>query len=249
MSESKAITKIFYIFLFISFSSGFAIICFTDLRTSPAGKIIQFRAKVYPYKWQLRTGLLLLLLLLTVVAFVAAIKELHRLNIVLAAFVFILLIVEISLAGKWLTWRNEQTEITKEQGDGNTMLQQYGINPAITKIMDYVQSSYSCCGVTDYRDWATTNWAAQVVSILTRSFDIISIQSTELFAIVLKTSLFSTSSSHDPEIRMFHCLFIVLKISLLSTTSSHDPEIRMFHCLFIVSKTSSFIIVLAFEIP
>jgi hypothetical protein len=35
-------------------------------------------------------------------------------------------------------------------------------------------------------------------------------------------------------IRMFHCLFIVLKISLFSMLSSHDPLIRMFHCLFIV---------------
>ena len=165
MSEPKAITKIFYIFLIISFSSGFSIICFTDLRTSPAGKIIQFKAKVYPYKWPLRTGLLVLLLFVTILAFVATLKELHRLNIVVAVLIFILLIVEISLAGKHLTWRNEQTRIMKKQGDGNTMLQNYGTDPAITKIMDYVQASYSCCGITDYRDWATTNWAAMVVSI------------------------------------------------------------------------------------
>jgi hypothetical protein len=48
--------------------------------------------------------------------------------------------------------------------------------------------------------------------------------------------LFSMSSSHDPVIRMFHCLFIVLKISLFSMPSSHDPVIRMFRCLFIVLK-------------
>jgi hypothetical protein len=42
--------------------------------------------------------------------------------------------------------------------------------------------------------------------------------------------------SHDPMIRMFHCLFIVLKIPLFSMSSSHDPVIRMFHCLFIVLK-------------
>jgi hypothetical protein len=45
--------------------------------------------------------------------------------------------------------------------------------------------------------------------------------------IVLKISLFSMPSSHDPVIRMFHCLFIVLKISLFSMPSSHDPVIRM----------------------
>jgi hypothetical protein len=32
-------------------------------------------------------------------------------------------------------------------------------------------------------------------------------------------------SSHDPVIRMFHCLFIVLKIPLFSMPSSHDPVI------------------------
>jgi hypothetical protein len=40
--------------------------------------------------------------------------------------------------------------------------------------------------------------------------------------------------------KMFHCLFIVLKISLFSTPSSHDPVIRMFHCLFIVQKIPLF---------
>jgi hypothetical protein len=54
--------------------------------------------------------------------------------------------------------------------------------------------------------------------------------------IVLKIPLFSMSSSHDSVIRMFRCLFIVLKISLFSMSSSHDPVIRMFHCLFIVLK-------------
>jgi Ca2+/Na+ antiporter len=165
MSESKAVTKILYIFLIISFSSGFSIICFTDLRQAPTGKIIQFKAKAYPYKWPLRTGLLVLLLLITVLAFVATFKEIHRLNIVLAVLIFILLIVEVSFAVKHLTWRNEQTHIVKQQGDGNTMLQQYGLDPAMTRIMDYVQTSYSCCGITDYRDWASTNWAAKVVSI------------------------------------------------------------------------------------
>ena len=58
--------------------------------------------------------------------------------------------------------------------------------------------------------------------------------------IVLKVSLFSKSSSHDPVIKMFHCLFIVLKISLFSMSSSHDPVIKMFHCLFIVLKISLF---------
>jgi hypothetical protein len=32
-------------------------------------------------------------------------------------------------------------------------------------------------------------------------------------------------SSHDPVIRMLHCLFIVLKIPLFSMPSSHDPVI------------------------
>ena len=45
--------------------------------------------------------------------------------------------------------------------------------------------------------------------------------------IVLKISLFSISSSHDPVIGMFHCHFIVLKISLFSISSSHDPVIGM----------------------
>ena len=132
----------------------------------PTGKILQFKAKVYPYKWPLRTGLLVLLLLITVLGFLATFKEIHRLNIVLAVLILILLIVEMSMAGKHLTWRNEQTRIVKQQGDGNAMLQQYGSNPAITKILDYVQTAYSCCGITDYRDWATTNWAALVVSIV-----------------------------------------------------------------------------------
>ena len=180
MSESKAVTKIFYIFLIISFSSGFSIICFTDLRAAPTGKIVQFKAKAYPYKWPLRTGLLVLLLLVTVLAFVATIKEIHRLNIVLAALIFILLIVEVSFAVKHLTWRNEQTHIIKTQGDGNTMLQQYGVDPAVTKIMDFVQTSYSCCGITDYRDWAATNWAATAVSIQQYSLVIIDLLQQEL---------------------------------------------------------------------
>ena len=58
--------------------------------------------------------------------------------------------------------------------------------------------------------------------------------------IVLKIPLFSMSSSHDPVIRMLHCPFIVLKIPLFSMSSSHDPVIRMFHCLFIVLKISLF---------
>ena len=68
------------------------------------------------------------------------------------------------MAVKYLAWRNEQTTVVDKQGDGNTMLQQYAVDPEVTKIMDFVQSSYSCCGVTDYRDWAATTWAAQVVS-------------------------------------------------------------------------------------
>ena len=52
--------------------------------------------------------------------------------------------------------------------------------------------------------------------------------------------LFSMSSSHDPVMRMFHCLFIVLKISLFPMSSSHDLVIRMFRCLFIVLKIPMF---------
>lgn len=174
MTESKAVTKIFYIFLIVSFSSGFAVICFTDLRAAPVGKILQFKAKAYPYKWPLRTALLVLLLLITVLAFVAALKEIHRLNIVLAALIFILLIVEVSFAAKHLTWRNEQSRVVKQQSDGNTMLQQYGVDPAVTNIMDYVQRTYSCCGVRDYRDWATSNWAAIVVSMVLLHYIVVS---------------------------------------------------------------------------
>jgi hypothetical protein len=50
-------------------------------------------------------------------------------------------------------------------------------------------------------------------------------------SIVLKIPLFFMPSSHDPVIKMFRCLFIVLKISLFSIPSSHDPVINMFHCL------------------
>lgn len=165
MRESKAVAKIFCVFLILSFSSGFSIICFADLRSAPVGKILQFKAKVYPYKWPLRCCLLLLLLLVTMLALVAMLKGMHRLNIVMAAFLCILLTVEISFAVKHLTWRDEQTRVVKQQGDGNTMLRKYGVDPAITEIMDYVQASYSCCGITDYRDWATTNWAAKLVSL------------------------------------------------------------------------------------
>jgi hypothetical protein len=37
-------------------------------------------------------------------------------------------------------------------------------------------------------------------------------------------------SSHDPVMRMFHCLFIVLKIPLFSMPSSHDPVMIIFNC-------------------
>lgn len=167
MSEASAVTKVFYVFLILSFSSGFSLICFTDLRPAPVGKILQFKAKAYPHKWQLRTGLLVVLLLVIILAFFAVFKEKHRINIVVAFLVLVLLVVEVSLAGKRLAWRNEQTTVVNKQGDGNTMLQQYGADPEITKIMDYVQASYSCCGITDYRDWASSAWAAQVVSIET----------------------------------------------------------------------------------
>lgn len=166
MSEAPAISKVFYFFLIVSFASGFSLICFTDLRPAPVGKILQFKAKAYPYKWPLRTELLLLLLLCAILAFFAAFKEKHRLNIVVAILVFLLLVAEVSMAGKHLSWRNEQTTIVNKQGDGNTMLQQYGIDAEITRIMDMVQSSYSCCGITDYRDWAMSMWAAQVVSMV-----------------------------------------------------------------------------------
>lgn len=165
MSEAAAISKVFYIFLVISLSSGFSLICFTDFRSAPVGKILQFKAKAFPHRWPLRTGLLVLLLLIVTLVFFAVFKEKHRLNIVLAVLVFLLLVVEISMAGKRLTWRNEQETVVNKQGDGNTMLQQYGVDLEITKIMDYVQSSYSCCGVTDYRDWASTAWALQVQKI------------------------------------------------------------------------------------
>jgi hypothetical protein len=36
---------------------------------------------------------------------------------------------------------------------------------------------------------------------------------------------------------MCHCLFIVLKIPLFSMPSSHDPVIRMFHCLSLFWKS------------
>jgi hypothetical protein len=43
-------------------------------------------------------------------------------------------------------------------------------------------------------------------------------------------------SSHDPVIRMFHCLFIVLKISLFSmppvTTQSDRSILKMLACHF-----------------
>jgi hypothetical protein len=49
-------------------------------------------------------------------------------------------------------------------------------------------------------------------------------------------------SSHDPVIRMFHCLFIVLKISLFSMPYSHDPVIGTNHifkkCVYFFRATS-----------
>jgi hypothetical protein len=42
----------------------------------------------------------------------------------------------------------------------------------------------------------------------------------------------------NEELRIFHCLFIVLKISLFSMPSCHDPVTGIFLCLFIVFEIS-----------
>ena len=42
----------------------------------------------------------------------------------------------------------------------------------------------------------------------------------------------------NEELRIFHCLFIVLKISLFSMPSCHDPVTGIFLCLFIFFEIS-----------
>lgn len=130
------------------------------------GKIVQLRARIYPYKWEFRTGFLFLHLFLVLLAFISVKKELHRINITLAILVSILIICEIVLAVKNLNWQNEKSQVIKTQGDGNKILQSYGFDPVTSYIMDYVQTKYSCCGIVDYRDWFTTNWATRAVSML-----------------------------------------------------------------------------------
>jgi hypothetical protein len=61
----------------------------------------------------------------------------------------------------------------------------------------------------------------------------------KIYVYILKIT--KATSSHNSVTGIFHCrLFIVLKIPLFSMSSSHDPVIRMFHCLFIVLKIPLF---------
>jgi len=147
-------------FLTLFFLSGLSLIIFGITIPTPFGDYLTMKGVAFPVNYTLRIAILSLLLIMTASHFFAITKENHRLLTLLGMLFIILFMVEFILAIIYFTMASEVNVTKKKLSNGMQMLAEYGVDEKVTQAFDQIQRTYACCGISDYRDWFTSKWAA-----------------------------------------------------------------------------------------
>lgn len=162
--ETKDIIKWSIVgFLTLFFLSGLSLIIFAVTVPTPFGDYLTMKGAAFPVNYGLRIGLLVLLLIITALSFFAIAKENNRLLTLLAVLLIILFLLEFILALVYFTMTSEVNMEKQKFDNGMQMMAEYGLDKKVTQAFDQIQRTYACCGITDYRDWFTSKWAAAQV--------------------------------------------------------------------------------------
>ncbi|EDO39280.1 predicted protein [Nematostella vectensis] len=141
--------------------TGLGLIIFGSTLTTPFGEYFSLRKDAFDTQVGLRVGLILLILAISAVTILGAFKQNNRVLTILAVLFFVIFVTEISLGANSLTLRNEGISKSSTSASGLQLLSIYGEHPGVTEMIDNTQMGSMCCGVTDYRDWFTSGWAAR----------------------------------------------------------------------------------------
>jgi len=97
--------------------------------------------------------------LLFVVAIVGIVASCSESKCLIATYCTLLLVTFVLLgASIGLLYACEHIVVGGMQKDLELGLQEYFIDPNVTKEVDYLQQSRQCCGVNNYTDWIGTPW-------------------------------------------------------------------------------------------
>ena len=164
MEGKDFVKRATYAFLVLFLLSGLSVIIFGLTIRTQFGEYLTMKEDAFSVNYGMRIGFLFLLFTFVGLSFYAISKDNNRLATVMATLLVILAITELSLAIAYFNMQNEADSVQGKSSSGMKMLNEYGLDPKITKAFDDVQRSFACCGVNDYRDWFTSRWAAAQVS-------------------------------------------------------------------------------------